>query len=48
VGEVILSKNVNHNGNSSETIRYKNLSKGIYNVEIKKPDGNTEIIKVLN
>ncbi|MGN6196800.1 MAG: T9SS type A sorting domain-containing protein [Ginsengibacter sp.] len=49
IGEVILSKNINHNGSSSrETIRCRNLNKGIYNLEIKKPDGNTEIIKILN
>jgi hypothetical protein len=47
-GEVILSKNINHAGNNNKTILSKNLPKGIYQLEIMKPDGSVKVLKLLN
>jgi len=50
LGQLILSKVVTHNdGNSSEIITPAHkLAKGIYQLEIIKPDGNVEVVKIIN
>ena len=50
LGQIILSKVVTHNdGNSSEIITPAHkLAKGIYQLEIVKPDGNVEVVKIVN
>ena len=48
LGQILVSENISHAGNNTETIHCKTLSKGIYNLEIKKPDGTTEVLKVLD
>jgi hypothetical protein len=50
LGEVIMVKNFSHTGGSkSEKIEKagNNLPKGIYQLEVSKPDGNQEIIRIL-
>lgn len=49
LGQVIVSQKIVHaEGTSSETIRWNAASaKGIYQLEITKPDGQTETIKVV-
>ncbi len=50
LGQVIVSKIINHaDGSSTERIQWDyNLAKGIYQLEVTKPDGTLKIIKVLN
>ncbi len=49
VGQVLLSKNITHTeGSSKESINCENLAKGVYQLEVNKPDGNVEVIKILN
>ncbi|HXR84107.1 MAG TPA: T9SS type A sorting domain-containing protein [Hanamia sp.] len=47
-GQLIISKNINHSGSSNEVILSKDLPKGIYQLEIMKPDGSVEVLKLLN
>ncbi|HET7119147.1 MAG TPA: T9SS type A sorting domain-containing protein, partial [Hanamia sp.] len=49
LGQVIVSKVINHGGGSSnEEINPDNrLAKGIYQLEVTKPDGNVEVMKVI-
>lgn len=47
IGQVIVSQNISHTeGSSKEIINCQNLSKGIYQLEVNKPDGKVEVIKV--
>ncbi len=49
VGQVLLSKNITHTeGSSKESINCENLPKGIYQLEVNKPDGNETGIKIIN
>ncbi len=50
LGQVMISKVINHiNASSNEELSPGNqLPKGIYQVEITKPDGNIEVINVVN
>jgi hypothetical protein len=50
IGQVIISKTINHTGGSTTEILKinNNFSKGIYQLEIIKPDGDKKIIKVVN
>jgi hypothetical protein len=45
-GQVLLSKNISYAGGSSaEDIKCDNLPKGIYQLQINKPDGNKHVAK---
>src|SRR6185437_11679667 len=47
-GQVLISKNITHtDGSSEEEVRCDNLPKGIYQLEVNKPYGNEEVIKIL-
>jgi hypothetical protein len=47
LGEVVATKKINHHqGNSEETLNL-HLAKGIYQLEIKEPDGRVEVMKVV-
>ena len=50
IGQVIISKTIHHTeGSSTEIIKINNnFSKGIYQLEIIKPDGDKKIIKLVN
>ncbi len=49
LGQLIVAGKITHaENNSTETISTGNLAKGIYQLEVIKPDENLEIIKVLN
>ena len=48
-GQVIASKQIIHNGNNqTENIKWDHkLARGVYDLEVTKPAGETEIIKVM-
>ena len=48
LGEVVVEKSISEtSGNDKEAIRCPHLTKGIYQLEITKPDGTVQTIKVL-
>jgi hypothetical protein len=49
IGQVIVSQHFSHTEASSKlTIKCKNLSKGTYQLQVRQPDGNIKVIKILN
>ena len=50
LGQIIVSKEISHTeGSSTVSIQYSHqLSKGIYQLEVTKPDGTVEVEKVVN
>ncbi|MEO6838112.1 MAG: T9SS type A sorting domain-containing protein, partial [Ginsengibacter sp.] len=50
LGQIIVVKVINHGGGNSmeEITPGQQLAKGIYQLEITKPDGTVKIVKVIN
>ncbi|MGN6539512.1 MAG: T9SS type A sorting domain-containing protein, partial [Ginsengibacter sp.] len=49
MGQAIFSGEITHSGNNTiETISARHLAKGIYQLEVIKPDGGVQLISVLN
>jgi hypothetical protein len=49
LGQVLIASKIMHTeSNSIETISVGHLTKGVYHLEVIKPDGNPELIRILN
>jgi hypothetical protein len=48
IGQVIIISKIIHENNSTETIPVPRLPKGVYHLEVIKPDGNVKLLSVFN